>query len=154
MQVNGRGSPSNGVRGRPLHLALPNASITGTVGVEKVGGGPVADGAEAGSKRDHGPDVVWRPRHYDDLDWQQAVDTASWQTRLGPQGTVVGFYKQLACPRCTHEIVIHQLVGYSEAFISDRTITAACDCKETHEGRPEGDEGCGYRTEIREAEAA
>jgi len=48
-------------------------------------------------------------------------------------------------------MVVHQLVGYSEAFIPERTITAACDCNETHEGRPKGDQGCGYRTEIREA---
>ena len=108
-------------------------------------------GAKAESRRDHGPEVVWCPRYYDDIEWQKVVDTANWQTRLGPEGTLVGFYKQVPCPRCTHDMVVHQLVGYSEAFIPERTITAACDCNETHEGRPKGDQGCGYRTEIREA---
>jgi hypothetical protein len=113
----------------------------------------VAGGTEAGSGPGHGPGVGWLSRHYDDVEWQKAVDTARWVTRLGPQGTVVGFYKRLPCPRCTHDMVVHQLVGFSEAYIPERTVTATCDCSELHAGRPEGDLGCGYRTEVREAEA-
>jgi hypothetical protein len=74
-------------------------------------------------------------------DWTSAVNDAPWASRT--IGGDTDYYKALACPRCSHNMVVFLAAGAYRAA-NDRGVIATCNCLEAHAGRPDGDKGCGF----------
>lgn len=72
-----------------------------------------------------------------------ALDTGT--LRLIPKGEGNDFYELVgACPRCMHtlgkEIEFNPIIGLEEKV----EYNIDCNCPAAHQGRPEGESGCGW----------
>jgi hypothetical protein len=73
--------------------------------------------------------------------WTQPVDEAPWESRK--IGEEVDYYKAVACPRCSHNMVVFVAAGAFRGTDA-RGVPATCTCAEEHRGRPAAGKGCGY----------
>jgi hypothetical protein len=92
------------------------------------------------------PDMPYETKLQDGwADKVAALDWAPW-TR-GP--VQLGWVASGPCPRCGHLLAVYQRRVLGALPSDDAVVKAACNCTESHPGRPESRvQGCGQEARI------
>ena len=92
------------------------------------------------------PDVPYETKLQDG--WVEKVAALDWVPWKRDQ-VQLGWVASGPCPRCGHLLAIYQRRVLGALLSDDDVVKAACNCTESHSGRPEGRvQGCGQEARI------